>query len=152
MGFFDKIKSAASAVTGGGATVTVQVPQVVRGQSADVAVQATAKKDLEISGVYLEIRCREEADVRDTDFDEKGGIDREIVRGRKTTWSTKVDIAGGQKLQEGEATSWEGTFTVPPSSAPSLRGQMVRVKWEVRAGLDAWGNDPDSGWREVEVH
>ncbi len=151
MGFFDKLKSAASAVTGGSAKVTAQVEGApARGENATVTIRATASADCKVDNVYLLVRCREEADVRDTDFD-GGKVERETVRGRKTAWKTKLQVAGACQLSDGQSETWTASVSIPSDGLPTVRGQMVRVVWECQAGLDMFGNDPDSGWIKFTV-
>jgi hypothetical protein len=151
MGFFDKLKSAANAVTGGAATVTVStLGDAKRGERVHYVVEANAKAACKVDGVYLMVRCREEADVQDRDY-EDGKVQRELVRGRKTAWETRVDVAGACELAEGTGQAWQSSFDLPADALPSVQGQMVRVVWEMQAGLDMWGNDPDSGWVRFEV-
>jgi hypothetical protein len=124
--------------------------EVERGQPTAVQVHATAKSDCEIQGVYLLVRALERAEVRDTDFDD-GEIEREYVRGRRVSFEHRVPFAGGQQLSEGEQYTWEGELQLPDDVGPTFRGRMIGHEWEVQAGLDARGNDPDSGWVAIEV-
>ncbi len=147
MGFFGKLKNA---VTGGIASVRLELPEARRGEPLLVRVLATAKSEGEIKAVYVKVRATERAEVRDTDFNE-GEIEREIVRGYRTSYEHKVEIAGGEQLEEGQEYSWEGEIQLPADVGPTFRGRMIEHRWEIQAGLDAFGNDPDSGWIDVEV-
>ncbi|HJL14716.1 MAG TPA: hypothetical protein RMH99_03615 [Sandaracinaceae bacterium LLY-WYZ-13_1] len=147
MGFFSNLKNA---VTGGAATVQIEAGQAQRGQPVPVRVQATAKSDSEINGVYVLVRAIEQAEVRDTDFDD-GEIEREIVRGQRVSFEHRVDLGGPQELKEGESYTWEGEIPLPPDVGPTFRGHMICHEWEIQGGLDAFGNDPDSGWVNLEV-
>lgn len=151
MGFFDKIKSAASSVTGGGAKVFVEVGPATRGAGVPVTVRAEVKADLKISGVYLLVRGQERAQVMDTDRRPGGGTKRELVRGKETSYETRVELDGSQQLEAGEERVWEGEFSIPPSAMPTIDGKMIQHVWQVQAGLDAVGNDPDSGWVDFTV-
>lgn len=152
MGFFDKLKSAANVVTGGAATVTVStMGEAKRGERVHYIVEANAKAECKVDAVYLLVRCREEADVQDRDFDD-GQVEREIVRGRKTVWETKVDVSGAEVIEKDTGRAWQSSFDLPADALPTVRGQMVRVVWEMQAGLDMFGNDPDSGWVQFDVN
>lgn len=151
MGFFDKLKAAANSVTGGGATVTVEIGTAVRGQPVPFRVRATAKADLKITSVYLLVRATEHATVRDTDARAGGGTKSELVRGREESYSSRVDVTGQTTLASGAEGAWEGTLTLPVSAQPTFRGRMIQHTWEVQAGLDTFGNDPDSGWVQIDV-
>jgi hypothetical protein len=149
MGFLSNLKNA---VTGGAASVQLHVPaSVPRNESVPIRVTAMANSDCEIRGVYVLVRAMEEAQVRDTDFEEDGDIDREIVRGRRASYENRIPLGGGQQLVEGQEYTWEGELQLPSNVGPSFRGQMIRHEWEMQAGLDARGNDPDSGWISIEV-
>ncbi len=150
MGFFDKLKSAANAITGGSATVGLECEQVTPGMPARVWVRATAESGLKIDGVYLLVRAREHARVRDTDY-EQGRTRTETINATKQTFKTRVDLAGPQELPPGQEQTWEGEFTIPADANPTLHGQMIKHIWQIQAGLDAFGNDPDSGWQEIQV-
>ena len=151
MGFFDKIKSAVSAVTGGAAKVYIEVGQAQRGFSAPVKVRAVAEGDLKVDSVYVLVRAMEHAEVMDTDMKATGGIKRERVRGKHTSYEHRAQLAGATTLEAGREYTWEGQIEIPGHVAPSFKGSIIRHVWEVQAGLDAFGNDPDSGWQEVQV-
>ncbi len=139
MGFFKDLKNK---VTGGAATVRVNVPSARRGQGVPVQVQATAKASGKVSAVYLLVRATESAEFKQNN---------EKVSGSKISYENRVTIAGAQDLKEGETYSWEGVLELPTNSNPSLRGGMIEHTWEIQAGLDMTGNDPDSGWQSFDV-
>jgi hypothetical protein len=58
MGLFDKLKSAANVVTGGGAQIELEVDNVDRGTPVGYRVEALAKADLNVKEVYLLLRSR----------------------------------------------------------------------------------------------
>ena len=150
MGLFGKLKAAKNAITGGGASVTVQAGEAARGQEVPVTVHVVAKTGMAIDAVYLLVRGVERAELKDTDW-EGGDRHKEIVRGRRTSYETRIDLAGPQELEEGQEYDWEGSFTVPYDAMPSVRGMMISHVWEIQAGLDKKGNDPDSGWQQIEL-
>ena len=61
MGFFDKLKGAVHAVTGGAATVTIEFHPAVAfpGETLSVRVTATAKADIKGDGIFVDIRGRD---------------------------------------------------------------------------------------------
>lgn len=151
MGFFDKIKSAVSAVTGGAAKVYIDVGEAQRGFSAPVTVRAVAEAELKVSSVYVLVRAQEHAEVMDTDMKATGGIKREKVRGSHKSFDSKLELAGAMTLEAGREYTWEGQIEIPGHVAPTFHGTIIRHVWQVQAGLDAFGNDPDSGWQEIQV-
>lgn len=139
MGFFKDLKNK---VTGGAATVRVNVPSARRGQAVPVQVQATAKANGKVSAVYLLVRATESAEFKQNN---------EKVSSSKLSYENRITIAGAQDIKEGETYSWEGVLELPTSSNPTLRGSIIEHTWEVQAGLDMPGNDPDSGWQTIDV-
>ncbi|MCG8417382.1 MAG: hypothetical protein MJE77_05495 [Proteobacteria bacterium] len=151
MGLFDKIKGIKNAVTGGAADVAVEVGQADTEQPIPVRVTARAKADFKINRVYLLIRAHEEALVRDVDIERDGRVSSETVRGEYETCKLEIEVAGSQELQEGEEYTWECEVNLPGDANPSFSGETIRHLWSVQAGLDARGNDPDSGWVEFWI-
>jgi hypothetical protein len=148
MGFFSDIKNK---VTGGAATVTVQAPSSVqRGRAIALRVEATAKSNLKIDNVYLLIRAYETAQIRDDDYAD-GKRRTEIVTGQRISFENKLTVAGAQQLEQGKTYTWECQLEIPSNANPSFNGKMIDHKWEIQAGLDAKGNDPDSGWNQINV-
>ncbi|HEU4615111.1 MAG TPA: hypothetical protein VFS15_23625 [Kofleriaceae bacterium] len=139
MGFFKDLKNK---VTGGAATVRVNVPSARRGQAVPVQVQATAKANGKVSAVYLLVRATESAEFKQNN---------EKVSSSKLSYENRITIAGAQDIKEGETYSWEGVLELPTNSNPTLRGSIIEHTWEVQAGLDMPGNDPDSGWQTIDV-
>jgi hypothetical protein len=139
MGFFKDLKNK---VTGGAATVRVNVPSARRGQAVPVQVQATAKANGKVSAVYLLVRATESAEFKQNN---------EKVSSSKLSYENRITIAGAQDIKEGETYSWEGVLELPTNSNPTLRGSIIEHTWEIQAGLDMPGNDPDSGWQTIDV-
>ncbi len=55
------------------------------------------------------------------------------------------------EIQAGQVYNWEGVIELPGNTNPSLSGKLIDHKWEIQAGLDMPGNDPDSGWQTLSV-
>jgi hypothetical protein len=148
MGFFSNLKNS---ITGGAAEVQVEAPQTLaRGGSAAIRIRAVAKANASVSAVYVLVRASENAKLRDTDYAD-GKSRTETVHGYKVTYETRIAIAGPQQLQEGQTYQWEGVLQLPAAANPSFDGQMINHVWELQAGLDMKGNDPDSGWQSIQV-
>ena len=140
MGFFKDLKNK---ITGGAATVRVSVPAGRRGTQIPVQVQAQAKASGKVSAVYLLVRATENASFKDSNGDK--------VSGSKVSYENRIQIAGALDLKEGETYNFDGHFDVPANTNPSLRGGIIDHIWEVQAGLDMPGNDPDSGWQSFDL-
>lgn len=139
MGFFGDLKNK---ITGGAATVHIQVPQVRRGQAATVKIEATAKANGKVAAVYLIVRGTESCE-----FKHNG----ETVRSSHISYENKITIAGASEITAGQVYNWEGQIELPSNTNPTLGGKLIDHKWEVQAGLDMPGNDPDSGWQTLSV-
>lgn len=145
MGLFDKLKSAATVVTGGGAEVNLEIDNVDRGTPIGFRVDAVAKTDLQVKAVYLLVRATEHAEFYQRH-------EREVERAYHISFDDRIQVAGPQQLKAGQSYAWEGEFTLPEDVGPSLYGEIIRHIWTAQAGLDTVGNDPDSGWLEFEVY
>ena len=148
MGFFSKLKNA---VTGGAAEVNVEIGEAVAGEGLPVKVVARAQSTFKINRVYLLVRASEEAVVRDIDVHRDGGLIQEDVHGEIETCNMEINIADAMTLEEGADYEWETTVELPEDVNPTFRGEIIRHTWQLQAGLDAFGNDPDSGWIEFDV-
>jgi hypothetical protein len=133
MGFFKDLKNK---VTGGAATVRVTAPPTQRGRAVPVQVQATAKTNGKV------VRATESCAFKHNN---------EKVSSAKVSYETRVQVAGAQDIKEGETYNWEGQIELPINTNPTLRGSLIDHTWEIQAGLDMPGNDPDSGWQTFDV-
>ena len=74
----------------------------------------------------------------------------EYVRGHHVTFNTLRNRWAAAACRRPNSW-WEATFQIPESENPTFDGQMIGHTWELPAGLDVTGNDPDSGWFQFEV-
>ena len=149
MGFFDKLKSAAQAVTGGAAKVTIEYqPQVVMGgESVTVKITCTSTgAEVKSKGVFVDIRGLEVISV-----DKNAAGNEQGVHASKNTFEQEFQIAPALVLPPNESKLFEGSITLPPTAQPTFQGTYAQHKWEIRGRLEAFGNDPDSGWLPLRV-
>ena len=156
MGLLDKLKSMKNAITGGGATVRLEVGSAVRGTPFPVRVMATVgDADLKIDNVYVNIDGLEttEMDVEVEAKDEKQTIRKNIEKKLKeaSTYHQEVVLAGAQTLNAKHEYVWEGTIQLPASALVTYKGVNARHEWRILGALSVTGNDPDSGWVTIEV-
>jgi hypothetical protein len=161
MGLLDKLKSVGKILSGGGAQVHLEIGEASLHEPFPVKVKALISDDeLKINGVYLLVRAEEEVRLdgdrvertireRIEDFAADGRLD-DIVD-RVTTCDFRVNVAGPATLEANGDYEWDAEVTLPPGSTPSFRGRNCAHVWQIQAGLDAFGNDPDSGWVEFHV-
>ena len=151
MGFLDKLKSVKNFVTGGGADVHVTVPDFfVRGENTPVTIQVKIKDDpIDVSSVYVNVRASETIDMVVEDNDDYGDLDR--VYENSETFSDRFSLRVEQTLDAGQEYEWELEIMIPEHASASYSGVYASNDWEIEAGIDVKGNDPDSGWIAVEV-
>lgn len=144
MGLFDKIKSAANAVTGGAAKVSVQVPQARLREPFNVTVQATSTgQDVKYSKVYIKIEGVEQVEMEDKENNNRK------VRASAKTVDLIFTVAPAGVLAANESGEWSIDVELPQTATPEFKGQFTRHFYRIWAGLDTVGNDPDSGWQEI---
>ncbi|MBN2713588.1 MAG: hypothetical protein JXR97_14300 [Planctomycetes bacterium] len=163
MGLLDKLKGIKNALTGGGASVRIEVGEALLGQPVPVTVYAdVSDQELKINKVYLIIRAEEEIRANDVEVrvnrniaeDDGNGMDatqRIDVSHEVETYRNEVAISGADTLAPNQNCEWYGEFTIPVHERPTYAGVNCKHSWSIFAGLDAFGNDPDSGWVEFVV-
>jgi hypothetical protein len=150
MGFFDKLKSAVSVVTGGAATLTIEFQPSVAfpGKPLRVRVTATAKgAAIKGDGVLVDVQGMEEIRIRRSDGP---GLEDDLSISRPTHEQT-FTIAGAFAMGPGESKTWEGTIQLPPNAQPTFDGSICDHGWGIRGRLSMFGNDPDSGYVPMRV-
>lgn len=156
MGFLDKIRTLKNAVTGGGAEVSLDVQPARPGESFEVIVRARiGEDDLDVDRVYVRIRGTETIEIPGIDVVYETGDDEErrpeTVTAESDTLSHEVEVAGKQTLAANQEYEWKVEAELPADALPGYRGKHCNHGYRVIASLDCFGNDPDSGWVELEV-
>ena len=154
MSIFSKIKNF---VTGGAAEVQVifESEHSEGNQPIRAFVLATANDHCHIKKVYLHLRGRETYVKMVNHNTTDGEGNRTATSGYETHhdvhFSKEMILAEEENLAKGETKKWLTEFELPGNALTTYHGKDVQFKWEVRAGLDMPGNDPDSGWVEFIV-
>jgi hypothetical protein len=150
MGFFDAIKGAVNAATGGGAKVAIEFsPDVIAaGDTLSVKVSVTSTgAEMKSNGIFVDLRGHEKI--------EYSASDQQGKHRNRTDYANTLDeafqIAPGIVIGANETKLFEGSVTVPSSAQPSYRGVRASHTWEIRGRVDTFGNDPDSGFRPIRV-
>lgn len=156
MGLFDKVKALKNSITGGAAKVYVDSGNISLTEPFDVTVRVQVQDaDVKMNRAYLNIEGREEVEVPDTDvvYESDGGIERrrEIVRAQGITVDLVLTVAEGQTLEANQNYQWTVSVELPRTAQAPYIGRYCRHRYLAKAGLDCFGNDPDSGWVELEV-
>jgi hypothetical protein len=71
------------------------------------------------------------------------------VKLSKTTVEQSIPIAPAFVLQPNERKEFEADIQLPHGQ-PTYRGG-VQHDWQIRGRLEAFGNDPDSGFKTIEL-
>jgi hypothetical protein len=150
MGIFDAIKSGLSSVkgfVGEAATVTVKFDGTTFSNNVKGKVISVAKSnDFDINSVSIELFCSEEISV-----DGKETQDKNPLKLSSQIYTTKVNLAGAQKITANSTNEWDFDIALPSDKLPTFRGKYAKIVWYVVARLDKSGNDPDSGEVNFEV-
>jgi hypothetical protein len=150
MGFF---KNLVNKMTGGGAKVFAEAVNPALCEPFEIKVTANVSDaDLKIDKVYLYIKAVERVVVRDFDIEMDGRRKVEDVFGESETYRNEIIVSGPQTLQANQSYEWTVQVELPNNVLPTYLGNNAWHEWEIYAGLDAAGNDPDSGWVKIELY
>lgn len=155
MGIFSKIKNY---ITGGAAEVSIVFENnTTDGKSVmRLFVLAKALDNCNIKKVYLDIRGQETYKKKETrtTTDSNGNVQTTThhVTAHDNHYRHQLILANDVTMQAGEEQRWLGEFELPEDAYPTYHGKDCFMKWQVFAGLDMPGNDPDSGWVEFFVN
>lgn len=146
-------------VTGGGTDVSINVENPTLSNPFNLNITAIPKQStLNCRKVYLLIRCKEEKIQEFKPLDENNMTDNEKILSEMREWdsnitfSDEIIISGECKLNKDETYSWSTEINLNGAGEPSKNEKNHRIIWEVQAGIDVSGNDPDSGWIEIMVN
>ena len=163
MGFFNKIKSFKNAITGGAARVQLDTSDITFGEPFNVVVKVQVESaDIQVEKVYLKIIGKEvieipdidvtyESDgVKETDFEGKR-VEKESARASSVTTTLDMTVTEAQVLKANENYEWSVSVELPSEALAIYKGKYCQHTYFARASLDCFGNDPDSGWVELEM-
>jgi len=132
MSIIDRMKGALHSVTGGGAEVTLEhTGTFAAGQTLKVKVGVTAAaNELKSGGVFIDLQGKGKGTL--------GQVTGTVLAEKKH----ELKIAEGFTLAAKESKSFEADVTVPADVSADH-------DWEIRARVEAFGNDPDSGFKDI---
>jgi hypothetical protein len=145
MGILDKVKSAGSAMTGGAAKVSIDYPHEPLKPGDALAVKVTVMsmgKEVKSGGVFVDLHAVESGNVKCSQCGHSSKVHYQTVK-------QAVPIGPAFVLKQNETKVFEATIQMPMGQ-PTYSGQM-RHEWKIRGRLEAFGNDPDSGFQVIEV-
>lgn len=143
MGLKKKMKDVVDVVTGGAAKVTLTWEGEVR-TGVPIAVRVTATStggELKVGGVFIDVRGTIAGTVG-PDLNPSQGVG---VPSIGTTFGSSSPSAKVFQIAEG--------FVLAPNETRTFEGEIVLPErfdqigeWQIRGRLEAFGNDPDSGF------
>jgi hypothetical protein len=169
MGMWDSVRTAVDRVTGSSANVSVETDADLVRPGQSVTVRITVKNGLsalEARALLLEIEGVESIDlpryanwanvVEDvaTATSKSGvrsGTKATSSRNSAKTFEATVTVSPGLSLAVGEERKFQGTFRLPANVQPTYQGRYANHVWRMRARLDVFGTDPNTGWRSFRV-
>jgi len=151
MGLLDKLKSVTDIVTGGAATVYLKVEDFCIGETFRVHITVTTSSNpVKFDRGYLQVRGVEEYKViktRSTE-DEYGNYyeeEYETTEHEETFFFDDV-FSEADTLSEDSTFHFSVNVLIPEGSKECEQGAGYKHYYKFLAGLDTFGNDPDSGW------
>ncbi len=145
-------------VTGGSAEVEIDLKEATLNKPFSVKVTAKGlHNNVDIDRVYLLIRCREGKIIEFKATDNQPLTDNEKILNEMKEWDVDTvaemdhTVSGKEELKKGKNYEWSSIVDLSKYDKVSVSGEKHFVKWEVQAGLDVPGNDPDSGWQEFKM-
>lgn len=156
MGVLDRLKSAGQAMTGGAAKVSIEYPlqAVFPGENMTVriTVVSAAGGEVKSQGVFVDLLATEHV----------SGSERATcprcrnqfstpVREAKKTFEQSFPVASAFVLAPGQSQTFEATLQVPGGAQPTYAGPQTHHDWKIRARMQSFGNDPDSGFQALRV-
>jgi hypothetical protein len=172
VGLLDKLKGAIHAVTGGAAKVSIDYPPGPVAPGGRIAVKVTAASaggEVKSGGIFVDLLAVERVSLRNVRptrvHETRLGIGAALQTGTqqavspptvdvdaaRNTFEQSYPIAPAFVLAAGEARTFEGAVELPPNVLPSFSGGFAAHEWKIRGRVEAWGNDPDSGWLPLRV-
>lgn len=150
MGFLDKLKGAVNAVTGGGAKVTLEFqPQTAFPGDAVLVKISTQSTGAEVKskGIFIDVLGTEHVHIK---HNAAIGVNQDL-NVTKPSIEQSFQVAPEFVLAANETKLFEATVTLPANLQPSYQGPFARHEVQIRARVEAFGNDPDSGFQAIRI-
>ena len=141
------------AITGGAAQVWIEYPRhaVKPGEAVHARITVLPRTNFQANGVFLDLVSEESGYVDvDSRCSDCGNYTYSSERYSRTIYKTSVPLAGPLQLYANYTLVFQGYVTIPPNAQPTYIGYL-KHQWLIRGRVDAFGNDPDSGYQPVIV-
>ena len=106
---------------------------------------------IDIKKVYLWVKSVEKINIPKNELQgvsigEQAGHGAKVEKDIFTR--QEFQISGEETLESNKTYNWSYEFQLSTGNInPSYHGRFARHEWLFQVGLDAKGNDPDSGWQ-----
>jgi hypothetical protein len=150
MGMMDKFKSAMQVVTGGSAKVVFEFSpaSAMPGDMLHVKVTATSTgSEVKSKGAFVDLFGSEAVMIKAGTMTEQ----KTDIRVSQTTLDQAFQISSEFVLAPNETKVFEGTIQIPLTLQPSFGGFFAQHQWQIRGRIEAFGNDPDSGYKPIKI-
>ena len=142
MGLLDRMKNY---VTGGAAKLQLELPAIgYPSMPIAVKVRITAEADFKCEGLYLDVVGTEHLQFRPQ------GAQQDVTSS-ESTYRQSLQVTPPFELGKGETKEVSAVVTLPREAQPTYQGKHGKHTWQLQARLEAKGNDPDSGWKELRI-
>ncbi len=150
MGFLDKLKGAVNAVTGGGAKVTLEFQPATASPGDNVLVKVSAQSsgaEVKSKGLFIDLHGTEHVHIK---HNQVTGVAQD-VNCTKQSLEVSLQVAPEFVLAANETKLFEGTIQIPQNLQPTYQGPFARHEVQIRARVESFGNDPDSGFVPIRI-
>ena len=155
MGFLDTFINIKNLVTGGSAEVRLEIGAVKNMKPFEIMMQVdVAREDIKIEGAYLLIQGIEDINMPHRNLsnrDDKGAAKKDTARSHTVTSEQKIEISDDLELEANEKYTWTAIAELSPYNQPAYEGKYCKHYYRVKAYIDCYGNDPDSGWVNLNI-
>jgi hypothetical protein len=115
-------------------------------------VKVTARStggEVKSDGVFVDLEGVETVETDHTATDGTGRSCHVSVSGN--TVKEKFRIGPAFVMQPGDTKAFEGVIQIPEGVQPSFQGELARHEINLRGRIEAFGNDPDSGFQLIRI-
>ncbi len=154
MGIMDKLKSAGKALTGGQADISIEYPTqpILRGQpfKVKITVRSTGG-EVKSGGIYVDLMAQE---IGNLSGNGRCATCQQSVHApvkiHKHTFDQQFTIGPAFVLGANETKVFDGQITIPTNYQGTYQGS-INHNWQIRGRMEAFGNDPDTGFQTLIV-
>lgn len=148
MGILGKLKDAARFVTGGAAKVRVFPAEKYSNGNEPIKfkIEVDVKdKEINFNYIYLKVKSIEKIQAKDKE-------DNEYITNTSHEYSDEFKVVAGGTLDAETSATYDIEIQLPTNLNGSYYGTNASHIYYIQAGVDMPGNDPDSGWQEIQVY